>query len=444
MRPGEEDARRPADPRQHAPRGHLDRDPGDHPRRAVHLRVRRPRRHRGGEGQRDASSTSTGQQFAWTLEYPQADGQAGQVDRQLYLAKGRPGAASTCKALDVIHDFWVPAVPHEDRRRPRHHDELPRHAQPARQLPRRLRRALRPRALRHALDGARRHARQVRRLDGQAEGARAAAGSDGRRRRGKPARQDALHRRQRRSSRPRLRRLPHAGRRRHDRQTGPDLDKVLKGKDAAFIKESIVDPTPRSPQGFHGHHAQELRRYPVAGGAGRSRDVPRQGRREVSDDEEAALDGRQVPRTGLVPGRSLCSCIGVALAYAIIVIFRCLVRPRPARRAARPSSRSALFAVPLGFLVGLGAFDYWFYWASGQPTLPEDHSGHGAHSWQRLLPGQHRPQGHRHPVRRDLVLLPVRRRPDRDAHARRARAAGPPVRRRRARSTASSASTRRC
>src|SRR5688500_5630368 len=37
---------------------------------------------------------------------------------------------------------------------------------------------------------------------------------------------------------------------------------------------------------------------------------------------------------------------------------------------------------PLGFLVGLGAFDYWFRWAAGKPTIPEDHSQHGAHSWK--------------------------------------------------------------
>jgi cytochrome c oxidase subunit I len=41
----------------------------------------------------------------------------------------------------------------------------------------------------------------------------------------------------------------------------------------------------------------------------------------------------------------------------------------------------SLLGAPLFFLVGLGAFDYWFYWASGRPTRPEDHSGHGAHSW---------------------------------------------------------------
>ena len=42
----------------------------------------------------------------------------------------------------------------------------------------------------------------------------------------------------------------------------------------------------------------------------------------------------------------------------------------------------ALTAAPIGFLLGLGAFDYWLYWVSGRPTLPEDHSGHGATRWQ--------------------------------------------------------------
>src|ERR1051326_8857263 len=41
-----------------------------------------------------------------------------------------------------------------------------------------------------------------------------------------------------------------------------------------------------------------------------------------------------------------------------------------------------LLAVPLFFLVGLGAFDYWFYWAAGGQTRPEDQSSHGARSWK--------------------------------------------------------------
>ena len=27
---------------------------------------------------------------------------------------------------------------------------------------------------------------------------------------------------------------------------------------------------------------------------------------------------------------------------------------------------------PLGFLIGLGAFDYWFRWAAGRPTYPAE------------------------------------------------------------------------
>jgi cytochrome c oxidase subunit I len=42
----------------------------------------------------------------------------------------------------------------------------------------------------------------------------------------------------------------------------------------------------------------------------------------------------------------------------------------------------ALTAGPIGFLAGIGAFDYWTRYAVGAPTQPEDHSGHGAHSWR--------------------------------------------------------------
>ena len=104
----------------------------------------------------------------------------------------------------------------------------------------------------------------------------------------------------------------------------------------------------------------------------------------------------------------------------------------------------ALLTLPLFFLVGIGCFDYWFYWAAGAPTRPEDHSGHGAHVVEGLLPRQHRPQGHRHPVHRHLVLLPLRRRPDGDADARRAGRAGRASSSTPTPSTASSASTRRC
>jgi cytochrome c oxidase subunit I len=37
---------------------------------------------------------------------------------------------------------------------------------------------------------------------------------------------------------------------------------------------------------------------------------------------------------------------------------------------------------PFGWLIGFGAFDYWFRWAAGKPTIPDDHSSHGAYRWQ--------------------------------------------------------------
>jgi cytochrome c oxidase subunit 2 len=49
----------------------------------------------------------TGQQFAWSYEYPQSGGKPIKSN-QLYLIKGQP-VRFNVRALDVIHDFWVPA-----------------------------------------------------------------------------------------------------------------------------------------------------------------------------------------------------------------------------------------------------------------------------------------------------------------------------------------------
>jgi cytochrome c oxidase subunit 1 len=42
----------------------------------------------------------------------------------------------------------------------------------------------------------------------------------------------------------------------------------------------------------------------------------------------------------------------------------------------------ATVTFPIGLLIGIGAFDYWAYYASGRPTREEDHAGHGARRWQ--------------------------------------------------------------
>ncbi len=73
--------------------------------------------------------------------------------------------------------------------------------------------------------------------------------------------------------------------------------------------------------------------------------------------------------------------MGVVFTYAITIGLRALFGYDPLVDG-EAVLRVGLLTVPMFFLVGLGCFDYWFYWASGRPTRPEDHSGHGAYSWK--------------------------------------------------------------
>src|SRR5690348_7815176 len=73
--------------------------------------------------------------------------------------------------------------------------------------------------------------------------------------------------------------------------------------------------------------------------------------------------------------------LGMAFAVGITVLIRWLMHNHPIIDG-HAITIVALFSVPLFLLVGLGAGDYWLYWAAGRPTRPEDHSGHGAYSWR--------------------------------------------------------------
>jgi cytochrome c oxidase subunit 1 len=73
--------------------------------------------------------------------------------------------------------------------------------------------------------------------------------------------------------------------------------------------------------------------------------------------------------------------LGLAFSYALVCGLRAIGGDDPVLQG-DAVARVAMLAVPLFMLVGLGAFDYWFYWAAGRPTRPEDHSSHGAHSWR--------------------------------------------------------------
>jgi cytochrome c oxidase subunit I len=71
-----------------------------------------------------------------------------------------------------------------------------------------------------------------------------------------------------------------------------------------------------------------------------------------------------------------------AIGFGLVVGLRALAGWDPVLEWPAIVTVSFLTAAPIGFLAGLGAFDYWVKWAIGSPTEPEDHSGHGARSWR--------------------------------------------------------------
>jgi cytochrome c oxidase subunit 1 len=73
--------------------------------------------------------------------------------------------------------------------------------------------------------------------------------------------------------------------------------------------------------------------------------------------------------------------VGLALAFAIDIPARLALHYHPVVNGDAITT-IALVTIPLSFLVGIGCFDYWFYWAAGKPTRAEDHSSHGAYSWR--------------------------------------------------------------
>jgi cytochrome c oxidase subunit 1 len=69
------------------------------------------------------------------------------------------------------------------------------------------------------------------------------------------------------------------------------------------------------------------------------------------------------------------------LGVGLVCLIRWLAHWHPVWYA-QPIVTVATVTFPMGFLIGIGAFDYWAYYFSGRPTRPEDHSGHGARRWQ--------------------------------------------------------------
>src|SRR5205085_11085758 len=68
---------------------------------------------------------------------------------------------------------------------------------------------------------------------------------------------------------------------------------------------------------------------------------------------------------------ALFDVLGLGFAVGITALLRWANHQHPVIDA-HAITIVALFSVPIFFLVGLGACDYWLYWASGPPTRPED------------------------------------------------------------------------
>ncbi|MGI8430627.1 MAG: cytochrome c oxidase subunit I [Solirubrobacteraceae bacterium] len=78
---------------------------------------------------------------------------------------------------------------------------------------------------------------------------------------------------------------------------------------------------------------------------------------------------------------ALFDVLGLGFAFGLDVLIRWLMHYHPVIDG-EAITTIALIAVPLFFLAGLGATDYWFYWAAGKATRAEEHSAHGARSWR--------------------------------------------------------------
>ena len=184
----------------------------------------------------------TGQQFAWTFEYPQAGGKPIK-STQLYLPKDRP-VRFYVKALDVIHDFWVPAFRMKV-------DAVPGIETKYRVTPSRL--GTYPvvcaelcglghsvmRSSTHVVTPAQFNAWLAKQKAPAAAATTPGGAPDGKKLftdgNGTAIACGSCHT------------LADTG---TTGQTGPDLDKALAGKDAAFIEKSIVEPDAEIAPGF--------------------------------------------------------------------------------------------------------------------------------------------------------------------------------------------------
>jgi cytochrome c oxidase subunit I len=97
--------------------------------------------------------------------------------------------------------------------------------------------------------------------------------------------------------------------------------------------------------------------------------------------------GRRPSSRLLAPGwpRALLGAVlGGAVGFGLVVGLRAIAGLEifQTEQTGYPHLIVPAITAPLGFLCGIGCFDYWLGWALGAETKPEDHSDHGADSWR--------------------------------------------------------------
>ena len=201
---------------------------------------------------------------------------------------------------------------------------------------------------------------------------------------------------------------------------GPDLDNLSADAKKAgkplpdFIRESIVDPNAYIAPGFPKDvMPANFAQHDPAGPARRARPVPREEEVEVSTAH--ARTSRTCTRRARRKPHGLPPAARPGLAARRLDDAAVPRASGSAHRARQPLARGLgaalevgrrsspsrfLTVMPLGFLAGIGAFDYWIALLLGRADAARGPLRPRRLQLARLLPGQHRPQGDRRPVRR--------------------------------------------
>src|SRR3954453_9444582 len=80
---------------------------------------------------------------------------------------------------------------------------------------------------------------------------------------------------------------------------------------------------------------------------------------------------------------ALGTLLGGAFGFGLVVALRAIsgLEIFQTEQTGYPHLIVPAITGPVGFLVGLGGLGCWLRWAAGAPTIPDDHSQHGAKSW---------------------------------------------------------------